>query len=66
MTQICEAIYENGTFRPLKAVTPGLAEGQHVRLVVETDTADEILRLAGQVYAGLSEEQIHSVEQIAL
>lgn len=66
MTQICEAVYENGVFRPVAPVAPHLAEGQYVRLVVETDTPEDILGLAAEVYEGLSEQDMNDVEQIAL
>ena len=66
MTQICEAVYENGIFRPVAPVAPELTEGQHVRLVVETDTPEDILRLAAEVYAGLSEQEVDRIEQVAL
>lgn len=66
MTQIYEAIYENGLFRPLASLATELTEGQRVRLVVETDPASDILALAAQVYAGLSEKQVDAVEEIAL
>jgi predicted DNA-binding antitoxin AbrB/MazE fold protein len=66
MTQICDAIYENGIFRPVAPTAPDLVEGQHVRLVVETDTPDDILRLAAEVYDGLSEQDVNSIEHVAL
>lgn len=62
-----EAIYESGVFKPLTA--PGLYEGQSVRLVIkvsERDSADEILELAGQVYEGLSYEDVDEIEKMAL
>lgn len=66
MTLICEAVYETGIFRPVAPVAPSLAEGQHVRLVVETNAPEDILRLAAMVYDGLSEEEVEDIEQIAL
>jgi predicted DNA-binding antitoxin AbrB/MazE fold protein len=66
MQQILEAIYENGTFRPLKV--PQLAEGEMVQLVVHSQpaiTPDDILAIAASVYEGLSEDEICEVEQIA-
>jgi predicted DNA-binding antitoxin AbrB/MazE fold protein len=66
MTQICEAIYENGLFRPIAPVEPALPEGQHVRLVVETSASGEILSLAASVYDGLSPDEVDEVEHIAL
>jgi predicted DNA-binding antitoxin AbrB/MazE fold protein len=67
MQQILNAVYEKGVFRPLQH--PDIAEGQQVRLVVETSaplSPDEILELAGQVYEGLSEQEIDEIEEIAL
>ena len=66
MTQTLEAVFENGVFRPL-VVPPALTEGQHVRLVVQPEVEPEdILALAAQVYAGLSEPEIGAIEAIAL
>ena len=64
MTQVVDAVYEHGMFRPITLVP--LSEGQQVRLVVETTPADDILALAMQVYDGLSEQDVNEVEQIAL
>lgn len=67
MKQMLDAIYENGVFRPLER--PKVSEGQRVRLIVETppDTdVDDMLRLAAEVYDGLSTEQIEEIEKIAL
>lgn len=67
MKQTLDAIYESGVFRPLER--PQVSEGQRVRLIVETppDTdVDNMLRLAAEVYEGLSTEQIEEIEKIAL
>ncbi len=67
MSETLEAIYENGVFKPVK--TPRISEGQHVRLTVETApeaTPEELLKLAAEVYQGLSDKQIHEIEAIAL
>ncbi len=67
MTQTLDAIYEKGVFRPL--TKPEIAEGQSVKLVVETSSKlnpEEMLKLAAQVYEDLSEEQINEIEQIAI
>lgn len=66
MTQTYEAVYENGVFRPVRDLPASISEGQHVRLIVETDEPMDILQLAAQVYSGLSDEQVREVEQIAL
>ena len=66
MSEIIEAIYEKGVFKPLQTLE--LPEGQHVRLVVEaaeTSSSEDILSLAVQVYAGLSPEDIDAIEQFA-
>jgi predicted DNA-binding antitoxin AbrB/MazE fold protein len=64
-TQICEAVFQNGVFRPVEPISAELAEGQHVRLVVEVEDND-ILSLATGVYDGLSDAEVNEVEQIAL
>ena len=63
-----EAIFEHGVFRPLEADAISVREGQHVRLHVEANDADEahdVLRLAIDVYAGLRDDEINEIEQIA-
>ena len=63
-TETIEAVYEHGGFRPIAPVDMNLTEGQKVRLVVEPiEKPDDILALAAQVYEGLSNEQIDSIEQ---
>lgn len=66
MTRVYDAVYENGVFRPTSTSRPDLAEGQKVRLVVETEVADNILALAERVYAGLSEQDVDDAERLAL
>lgn len=67
MTQTLEAIFENGKFRLLEKPAVPLRDGQHVRLTVETEAPpDDVLALAEQVYAGLSDEEVDDVERIAL
>ncbi len=63
-TETIEAVYEHGSFRPIAPVDMNFTEGQKVRLVVEQiGSPDDILALAAQVYEGLSDEQIDSIEQ---
>lgn len=62
-----EAIYEKGTFKPLK--DPGLHEGQQVKIIIEiseTKSVDTILELASKVYQGLTDQEIDEIEKIAL
>lgn len=67
MTQTIEAIFENGTFRLLEDPTLSLAEGQHVKLTIDAQPdAVDVLALAGEVYAGLTDDDVDDVEQIAL
>ncbi len=67
MVQTMKAVFENGTFRLLEPPAVTLVNGQHVRLTVETEgTPDDVLVLAGQVYDGLSDEEIEDVERISL
>ncbi len=65
MTQTCEAVFENGVFRPLELPT-ALADGQRVRLIVEAGEPTDVLALAAWVYEGLSEAEIKEIERIAL
>lgn len=67
MTQTLEAVFENGTFRLLEKPAVPLRNGQHVRLMVETDAKPEdVLALAEQVYVDLSDKEVDDVERIAL
>jgi len=63
----CEAIFENGVFKPLRPTDIAMAEGQKVRLVVETvEPAEDVLELATSVYNGLSSKQIDEIEHLIL
>ncbi len=64
-TQIYEAVFQDGAFRPVRPVSAGIAEGQQVRLVIEVGEERDVLDLAADVYAGLSEDEVNEVEQIA-
>jgi len=66
MTQDFDAIYEHGAFRPLEAIVPQLAEGQQVRMSLQTNASHDTLALAAGVYDGLSERDIDEVEKISL
>jgi len=74
MTQIIDAIFENGAFRPVHPEQVQAADGQLVTLVVKseslpqqaTDSLPEPLRLAARVYQGMSSEEIDAIEKIAL
>lgn len=65
MTQTVDAVFEHGQFRPVTTAPLGLFEGQHVRIVLESVTPEEILRVASQVYEGLTDAEIDEVEKIA-
>jgi predicted DNA-binding antitoxin AbrB/MazE fold protein len=67
MKETLAAIYENGVFRPLKS--PRIADGEQVRLIVESPekgSPEDMIKLATDVYQGLSEEEIDAIERIAL
>lgn len=66
MTQTIEAIYQNGMFKPLGPVSKDLSDGEKVKLVVETEEENPIMKLAENFYDGLSEEDIDEIEKIAL
>jgi predicted DNA-binding antitoxin AbrB/MazE fold protein len=66
MTQIIEAIYQNGMFKPLSPISEEISEGEKVKLVLETQEGNSIMKLAENFYEGLSEEDIDEIEKIAL
>ncbi len=68
MTQTIEAIYQNGIFKPLSPVSKEISEGEKIKITIEDKklSPEEMLELASQVYAGLSEEDIDEIEKIAL
>jgi hypothetical protein len=54
-------------FRPLLPIHEAIAEGQQVQIIIKApESPAEILELAQDVYAGLSEEEITAIEQIAI
>ncbi len=63
MTHTVEAVFENGTFRPIDPIE--LSNGQHVKLVIEVAENDP-LALVQEVYSGLSEEDIDEIEKVIL
>ena len=68
MTQIVEAAFEDGSFKPVDEGSLPFSEGQRVKLTVEvpSETDDNLVELAGQDYEGLSEEDIGEIERLAL
>jgi hypothetical protein len=67
LLQTFEATYEGGMFRLLESPHISLQDDQHVRLTVQTgEMNNDVLGLAEQVYAGLSDEDIDDIERIAL
>jgi predicted DNA-binding antitoxin AbrB/MazE fold protein len=66
MKNAIEAIYENGSFRPLQPEAVAVQNGQVVRLTIEDESKPEQLKLAARVYEGLSDREIDDIEHIAL
>lgn len=68
MSQTIEAIYQNGMFLPLNPISEEIAEGETVEITISEKklSPEEMLKLASQVYEGLSEEDIAEIERIAL
>ena len=66
MKHAIDAIYENGTFRPLRRDAVPIADGRRVLITVDDESEPEALRLAMSVYDGLSAKDIDEVEQISL
>lgn len=68
MSQILDAVFKDGSFKPVDKGSLSFAEGQRVKLTVEVTSEAEgnLVELAGQVYEGLSAEDIEEVERLAL
>lgn len=68
MRQTLDAVFENGTFKPVDPRSLDLSPGQRVRLIVETPIEDyeDVIKLASEVYEGLSDQQVNEIEKIAL
>ncbi len=66
MQHAIDAVYENGTFRPLHREMLSITEGQRVRITVDEEGDPEALRLALSVFDGLSGDDIKEIEGIAL
>lgn len=66
MKHAIDAIYENGTFRPIERDAVAIADGQRVRITVDDECEPQALRLAMSVYDGLSGNDIDDIERIAL
>lgn len=66
MQHAIDAIYENGTFRPVHREVLAITEGQRVRITVDEGGDPEALRLAMSVFDGLSDDDIKEIEGIAL
>ena len=68
MSQTVEAIYQNGIFKPLKPISEEIAEGETVEITITEKklSPEEMLKLASQVYEGLSDDDIAEIERIAL
>jgi predicted DNA-binding antitoxin AbrB/MazE fold protein len=68
MTQTLDAVFKDGSFKPVNNGSLPFSEGQRVKLTVEvpTEKREDLLGLAGEVYEGLSDKDIDEVESIAL
>ena len=68
MTQTLDAVFHDGSFKPVDDGSLPFSEGQRVKLTVEVpfETEDNLVELAGQIYEGLCEEDIGEIERLAL
>jgi predicted DNA-binding antitoxin AbrB/MazE fold protein len=67
MERVVEAIYEQGSLKPLEALD--LPEHQRVRITIHDlppENPDAMLDAWHQVYAGLTDEEIAQVETLTL
>lgn len=58
MRKAIDAIYENGAFKPFHPDQIDLPDGRYVILLVDDNPLPEPLRLALDVYEGLSEQKL--------
>ena len=68
MNQILEAVFKDGSFKPVENGSLPFSEGQRVRLTVEIPPKDseDLVELAAHVFDGLAADEIDEVERIAL
>jgi hypothetical protein len=68
VTRTLDAVFKDGSFKPVNNGSLPFAEGQRVKLTVETpaETHADLIELAAQVYDGLTEEEVNEVELLAL
>lgn len=68
MKQTIDAVFENGSFRPVDNPALPFSQGQRVRLIVEDprESQEDLIELATQVFDGLSDKEVDEIEQIAL
>jgi predicted DNA-binding antitoxin AbrB/MazE fold protein len=68
VTQTLDAVFKDGSFKPLHNGSLPFSEGQRVKLTVETpaETQADLIDLAAKVYDGLTEEEVDEVERLAL
>lgn len=68
MTQTLDAVFTDGSFKPLNNGSLPFAEGQRVKLTVETpaEAHDDLIELVAQIYDGLTEEDVNEIERLAL
>ena len=57
-----EVIYENGIFKPVSSVPPTLKEHERIRIIIETDS-DEDLRSEIEQWEAASDEDWQKFEQ---
>jgi predicted DNA-binding antitoxin AbrB/MazE fold protein len=68
MKQTIDAVFENGSFRPVDNHSLPFSQGQRVKLIVEatSETQEDLIELATRVYDGLSDREVDEIEKIAL
>lgn len=66
MKATVDAVFQDGVFKPIRR--PDLSDGERVRITVETVVhakPDDILKLAADVYQGLSPKDMDDIEEMA-
>jgi len=68
MTQTLDAVFEDGSFKPVDNGSLPFSQGQRVKLIVEVpaEPDGDLIELAGRVYEGLSDKEVDEVEGLDL
>lgn len=68
MRKVCDAVYENGVFKPI-SLPSEITDGQYVRLTFEPKEkpgAEDVVGLFAKVFEGMTTAEIDEIEKVVL